>query len=347
MWESRSGMQALDPDGTAVRSPLMPAKLHRAGLTALLSMAWLAACSDPAGEQTPANETEGLSTRAGDPVTSLEDIEGFWLVLSFDGFEPDWRSGVPWREAYVQVGEEGLSYSIGCNHSGNPASLGEDAILRDTGDGSRLQTLMGCPPDWEDRDGRFFGFFGTNPKVTRAGEDLIVLTSKAGELVLVEPEAWRMGHAPELSEVTGRWVPRMASTYNGWGHAGFGIGEDAGVITITEKAITWSECPGTVIDVEWTGDARLRRVGAVPKPCEAVARASVKGPREVVEMLGSSPAVIRTGPVQITLIDGTGETGRRLDLQSEESVLNPPELPPAPPDRSRPPPPPSPPPIKE
>ena len=308
-------------------------------------MAWLAACSGTQSEEPATSATESSSTWAGDPVTSLEDIEGFWLVQSFDGFEPSWQNGVPWREAYVQIGEEGLAYSIGCNHSGNPVSLGEDAILRDTGDGSRLQTLMGCPPDWEDRDGRFFGFFGTNPKVTRPGKDWILLTSKAGELALVRPEAWRVENAPQLSEVTGRWVPRMASTYNGWGHAGFGIGEDAGVVTITEDTIIWSECPGMVIDVEWTSNARLGRVGAMPPECRAAARSSEKGPREVVDMLASSPAVIRTGPVHITLVDGTGEKGRRLDLQTLDSVLNPPALPPPPEGSRRPPPPPSPPPV--
>ena len=339
-------MQARDPDGAAVRFSTMIAQLHRAGFTALLSMAWLGACSGPAADQPAATQTESSSTWPGDPVTSLEDIEGFWLVQSFGDFEPGWQNGTPWRRAYVQVGKDGLSYSVGCNHSGNAASLGADAILRDTGDGSRLQTLMGCPPDWEDRDGRFFGFFGSNPEVTRPGEDRIILTSAAGELVLVRPEAWRLANAPELSEVTGRWIPISANNYDGWGHSGFGIGENAGVITIGPRRIVWSQCPETPVAIRWGEDARLSRVEGDPGNCKAVERAADKGAWEVMRMLAASPAVVRTGPHSIVLIDGTGEKGRELHLQTEDSVLNPPEPPPAPPAQPRPPPPPSPPPIR-
>ena len=339
-------MQARDPDGAAVRFSTMIAQLHRPGFTALLSMAWLGACSGPAADQPAATQTESSSTWLGDPVTSLEDIEGFWLVQSFGDFEPGWQNGTPWRRAYVQVGKDGLSYSVGCNHSGNAASLGADAILRDTGDGSRLQTLMGCPPDWEDRDGRFFGFFGSNPEVTRPGEDRIILTSAAGELVLVRPEAWRLANAPELSEVTGRWIPISANNYDGWGHSGFGIGENAGVITIGPRRIVWSQCPETPVAIRWGEDARLSRVEGDPGNCKAVERAADKGAWEVMRMLAASPAVVRTGPHSIVLIDGTGEKGRELHLQTEDSVLNPPEPPPAPPAQPRPPPPPSPPPIR-
>ena len=47
-------------------------------------------------------------------------------------------------------------------------------------------------------------------------------------------------------------------------------------------------------------------------------------------MLSANPAVIRTGADSIVLVDGSGEEGRRLDLRSEESVLEPPPPPPMP-----------------
>lgn len=299
----------------------------------------------PEGERSPATRaTEVSQTSVGEPITSLEEIEGFWLVQSFGDFEPGWRNNTPWRRAYVQVTDDRLAYSIGCNHSGNPASLGKDAVLKDTGDGSRLQTLMGCPPEWEDRDGRFFGFFGSSPKVTRPGDDWIILKSEAGELVLVKPDRFRRENAPDPSEIIGRWVPQMAQTYEGWGHSGFGIGEDPGVVTITRNEMTWSKCPDSPVRIEWTKDARLEKRGTSGKACRHVERSTENGPGAIMRMLAASPAVMRTGAHHIVLIDGTGEKGRELHLQSEQSVLNPPPPPPLPPGMKSPPPPPEPPP---
>ena len=318
--------------------------LHPSGLTALISAACLTGCA-PGEERSPAPTTsEASQVWPGDPVTSLEEIEGFWLVQSFGDFEPGWRNGTPWRRAYVQMTDEWLAYSIGCNHSGNPANLGDDAILKDTGDGSRMQTLMGCPPDWEDRDGRFFGFFGSNPKVTRPGEDWIILKSKAGELVLVKPDRYRRENAPDPAEIVGRWVPQMAQTYEGSGHSGFGIGEDPGVVTITRKEVTWSNCPEAPVRIEWTEDARLENRGSSGQGCRRVERSTENGPRAIMRMLAASPAVMQTSPHHIVLIDGDGAKGRELHLQSEQSVLNPPKLPPPPPGTRTPPPPPPPPP---
>ncbi len=215
---------------------------------------------------------------------------------------------------------------------------GSDGILRDTGDGSRLQTLMGCGDEREQRDSRYFRFFGTNPEVRRLGEDRLHLKSNAGELVLAKPETWRLANAPEFSEIAGRWVPRMALSYEGWGHSGFGIGERSGVITIASRQVSWSECPEAPVAIEWTEDARLTRVAEGLRNCDASADRSDNGRQQVMEILRASPAVMRTGPNFITLIDGTGEKGRELQLQSEESVLNPPPPPPLPVGRGSPPP---------
>ncbi|MCA0902417.1 hypothetical protein [Qipengyuania aquimaris] len=315
--------------------PLIP-------IGALLSVTCLAGCSDasPSEQEIVASETATPTLEIGPAVTSLDEIEGFWLVERFNEFSPSWRENIDWRRAYVQVGSDRLAYSIGCNHSGNPASLGRDGTLRDTGNGSRLQTLIGCPPEWEGRDGRFFGFFGSNPTVNRLGDARLVLKSGETELVLVEPEAWRLANIPEREFVTGKWVPRMASNYDGWGHSGFGIGENAGVVTIGANSIDWSECPGTSIDIEWTQDGRLKNRNGSSIRCETLTRSTDNGRSLVMGLLSASPAVIRTGKDQITLLVGTGQKGRRLDLQTLESVLNPPEPPPVPPGEAEPPPPP-------
>lgn len=295
----------------------------------------------------PEREDTGRELSSSEPtrvVTSLEDIRGFWLVERFEDFEPSWRNKTPWRSAFVQIGDGILTYEIGCNRSGNPAALDRNGILRDTGDGSRMQTLQGCGDVREARDGRFFSFFGSNPRVREFGEDRILLQHGERELVLVRPDRWRQIHKPEFTEIEGRWVPQMSTTYDGWGSSGFGIGDDPGVVTIGRRHIAWSLCPNLPVPIRWTSDALLAATTAIDiTDCSAVARATENGPGAVMSMLTANPAVIRTGPDRIVLVDGTGEKGRRIDFRSEESVLDPPPPPPPPEGYEPPPIPPSPP----
>jgi len=285
-----------------------------------------------------------LSPETNRPITSLREIEGFWLIERFEDFEPSWRNETPWRSAYVQIGDDFLTYKVGCNQSGNPAAIDRNGILRDTGDGSRMQTLQGCGDIREARDGRFFAFFGGNPRVQEFGEDRILLRSGERELVLIRPDRWRQIHKPEFAEIEGRWVPQMSTTYDGWGSEGFGIGDNPGVVTIGRSYVTWSLCPNLPVPVRWTSDARLAAATAIDiTDCPAVARTTSNGPGAVMTMLTADPVVIRTGPDRIVMVDGSGEKGRRIDFRLEESVLNPPPPPPPPEGYEPPPIPPSPP----
>lgn len=304
--------------------------------------AFLAAC-DISDRRESAGETSG--DQQGRVLTSLHEIEGFWLIERFDDFEPSWQDGTPWRSAYVQIDDDSITYNIGCNQSGNSASLGPDGHLHDIGDGSRLQTLQGCGPAREARDKRFFAFFGSNPEVRRIGLGRISLRSDGGDLVLIEPDHWRQTNKPDFREIEGRWVPQMSTTYDGWGSAGFGIGDNPGVVTIGRERLVWSQCPNLPIPIRWTADARLEAIEDVDvSDCATVARTTRNGPGAVMIMLTANPAVIRTGADRIVLVDGSGKEGRRLDFRSEESVLNPPPPPPMPEGNFLPPPPPAPPP---
>ena len=279
-------------------------------------------------------------------LTSLNQIEGFWLIERFDDFEPSWRNNTPWRSAYVQIDDARIAYNVGCNQSGNSASLGPDGILYDTSDGSRLQTLQGCAPDREARDKRFFAFFGSKPEVRKIGPGRVSLKSDVGELVLVEPELWRGAHKPDFLQIEGRWVPQMSTSYDGWGSAGFGIGDDPGVLTIGREHVLWSRCPDLPIPIRWTADARLTATAEINvSDCPSVARVTTNGPGAVITLLSADPAVIRTGSDRIVLVDGTGEKGRQIEFRSEESILNPTPSPPMPKGYIPPPPPPPPPPF--
>jgi len=319
----------------ALRNSLRPTSL------ALILGVMIASCDGaPDREGSAAN----LSPEPDRLVTSLREVEGFWLVERFEDFEPSWRNQTSWRSAYVQIGNDFLTYNVGCNQSGNPAALGQDGILRDTGDGSRMQTLQGCGEVREARDGRFFAFFGSKPEVRGLGEGRILLRSDGRELILIRPNLWHRIHKPQFVEIEGRWVPQTATAYDGWGSEGFGLGDEPGVVTIGHGRITWSLCPDLPIPIRWTSDGRLAITASIEVTnCSAVARSTNNGPGAIMMMLTANPAVLRTGPDQIVLIDGSGEKGRRIDLRSEESVLNPPPPPPPPKGYKPPPLPPSPP----
>ena len=95
--------------------------------------------------------------------------------------------------------------------------------------------------------------------------------------------------------------------------------------------MVWSQCSDLPISIRWTREARLAAKDAIDlDDCRAVKRATTNGPRAIMTMLTANPMVIRTGPDSIVLVDGIGEKGRRIDLQSEESVLNPHKPPPIP-----------------
>lgn len=278
----------------------------------------------------------------GASVTSLRDIEGFWLIERFGEFEPSWHNGTPWRSAYVQIDYGRMTYSVGCNRSGSSVSLGSDGILHDTDDGSSMQTLIGCGSILEARDQRFFAFFGSNPEVRTVDAGRISLKSDLGEVVLVRPDIWLQVHKPDFSEIEGQWVPQVSSTYDGWGSAGSSIGDEQGIVTIERSRVRWSLCPELPIPIQWSNDARLASRDEVDvSDCPAVDRAMRNGPGAVMRMLTANPFVIRTSPDHIVLVDGSGDKGRRLDLQSV-SVLNPPPLPPMRRELIPPPPPPAP-----
>jgi hypothetical protein len=113
----------------------------------------------------------------GELVTSLAAIEGRWAIARFRGFEPSWRTNIGWRAAYVHIRDDGLGYSIGCNHSGGDARI--DRQRRASQAERHPSTLMGCAADAEVKDHDFYAFFSTKPRVTRIGEGRIRMANLA------------------------------------------------------------------------------------------------------------------------------------------------------------------------
>ena len=124
----------LEPDRLRTVRPEMTPALRTTFLVCACC-ASVAACyiSDDreSAAETSGEEQSGL-------LTSLHEMQGFWLIRRFDDFEPSWRNGTPWRNASLQIDEDRITYNVGCNQSGNLVSIGSDGILHDSGDGSLI-----------------------------------------------------------------------------------------------------------------------------------------------------------------------------------------------------------------
>ena len=302
----------------------------RAAFAALAALAALG-CTGETAPPPPRENAE--APEPGRPVTSLAEIEGPWDIVRFDGYEPARLESSGTRRAYVQVGDDRLSYVIECNYSGNPARIDATGILLDTGDGTRLQTMMGCGAEGEARESAFFAFFGTRPKVAWIGDGQLRLSNGRRELILERPEARRLAHVPPPGEIERRWLPRMATRLIGdEGHEGWGFQEPA-VLTIDAGRIAYSGCGGFSHPYRYEEGGRL-----VTGERQGEARCADNPGSLLAQLLEGDPLVERmAGGIAL-------QSGRLVvTLQSEEELRRLRDSPPPPLDAAPPPPPPPPP----
>lgn len=204
---------------------------------------------------------------AGQPgraVTSLADIAGRWDIARFDGYVPmRLHEGV--RRAFVDVGRDGLSYVIECNYSGNSARIDRAGVLHDTGDGSRMSTLMRCSPEREAREAALFAFFASRPKVSWRSDGQLGMFGSGSELILERPERRRLAHIASLAELAGRWVPQMSLRLtDGNGHEGWGFQEPE-VLTVASENLIYSGCGGVRFPFRYGREGQLETVADKPE----------------------------------------------------------------------------------
>lgn len=294
-----------------------------------------AACS-PAPRDENASGQMAQNAAKSAPVQSLGAIEGFWFIDRFENHTPNEGERKAWRNAFVQIGTGQLTYQLECNQSGNPAQI-RNGVLVDTGDGNRIQTLIGCGKIAEDRDERFFRYFGNRPRVTRTGEGSITLATADTALVLLDADRYLQRYGASLPDIAGRWVPQYAENYDGWESSGASIGEQPGVLTISARRLVWSICPNAAVIGEFTAEHRFERRGKVSE-CVGSNTTLAEGKTMMKVMVGN-PAFVRLSQDRIVMFTGN----QAVALQSEQTVLNPPPLPVSsgPPSTSPPPPPPT------
>jgi hypothetical protein len=276
----------------------------------------LAACDESLTPPDGAEARQGRETsRREEVVTSLGSIGGPWTIVRFGDFEPNWRSNVGWREAYVHIREDGLSYSIGCNHSGNRARLDEAGILHTETD--YPPTLMGCAANAPVSDQEFYRYFRTRPRVTRIGDGRLRLVSGGTELILERPELRRRADPPTWEEIEGRWIPQSFENFSGTGMSGFSMEEPRGVLTISRGQISWSRCAEATISVTYSPTFHLKARSRPKGDCSLSGQPGQDGATRLMRLMRSSPAVKRSGQKTIVLF-----TDREaVHLEAEQSEL--------------------------
>lgn len=245
------------------------------------------------------------------PASSPSQIAGKWDVVSFENFTPQRLQGAV-RTAYADFDARGVQLRIGCNYSGQAGALKEGRFVADTRE-PQIQTLMGCGPEREARDARYFAFFTTAPRVFRQGEDRLVLRSDTTELVLERPERRRLAFVPEIGAITGTWYLQSLTRYEpAGGYSGIGLSDASSTVEISADRLVYTACQKYPFAFRLTENGQLAANGSPPLPdrpdCAALDEPA-RGPELPVSMdalrvLHGSPWVERAGADQILLTSG-------------------------------------------
>jgi hypothetical protein len=277
----------------------------------LLSLALLACAPLPAPRQAEAAPIEAAPVvaapeKAG-PVEDAAEVAGAWDVVSFDGYQPRRLSGTI-RAAYADFGAEGVGLRIECNYSGRSGTIANGRFNSTKGDGA--QTVMGCGPEGNARESRYFGFFEKSPTVEHVAPNRLRLRAAGSELILERPAVRRLSFLPKAAELQGEWRMLEFTRYEpgGRGYSGIGLSETPGRIVLSGDRLFYSRCPQYGLTFRWSDGGQLVKTGggeapAAPGDCRELAGPApstrLPGAAEVLTLLHSSPAVERTAQGQL------------------------------------------------
>lgn len=211
------------------------------------------------------------------PVLSASDIMGRWDVVSFEEYHPASRHG-----AYANFWRHGLSVRLDCNRSRIPAVVRDGRIV--TQPGPISATEMGCGPDVEARDSRYFSFFKRSPSVERLPNGRLRLVAGDSVLILERPEQRRLAFLPEPGELNGRWRMESLTRYGPEdGESGIGLSDVPGGIVIQGNRLSYDRCPQFALAFTYGADGRLVKTGGTAPPGNADCP-PLKPPRETFDM---------------------------------------------------------------
>ncbi|HZF43705.1 MAG TPA: hypothetical protein VEZ48_09885 [Sphingomonadaceae bacterium] len=247
-------------------------------------------------------------------------------MVSFEGYQPQRLSGTR-RAAFADFGERRVSLRMECNYSGRAGTIKNGRfVASDSRD--EIQTVMGCGPEREGRDSRYFSFFEKTPTVERVGPDRILLRTGGSELVLERPAVRRLSFVPAPAELQGKW--RMLEVFRntpGGGYTGIGLSEVPGRIVISGGRLFYSRCPQYGVKFRLTGNGRLAETGGGgaptnPHDCRELRDGNpvvdLPAAVDVLRILHASPAVEKTSGSSLLL--STSDFGLLITKASCEST---------------------------
>lgn len=259
----------------------------------------------------PEPQVQARATPAARSVASLADIAGEWDIVSFDGYSPPRLDGDGQRHAYVDIGQQGLRFSISCNHSGMVGRI-EGGVLHPPAMDDAIQTAMGCGREREAREAAFFGFFRARPQVTLLPDERLRIATPDHHLLLERSAVRRLAMGPPLSRITGSWRVVSFMRFENGGHRGWGAMFAPGRVRIDGGVLSYSRCPAASVRFIYTQDFVLRRQDGGE-------------PADSVECRGVSPAPTEVEPMLAALLRQSPEAERidekRFVLRSRDYAV--------------------------
>ena len=237
------------------------------------------------------------------PVNGYAEIAGAWDVASFEGYRPRRLSGTI-RSAYADFNPKGVALRIECNYSGRGGTVAGGRFVPAARQ-ENIQTAMGCGPEREGREDRFFTFFERSPTIERLGPERLRLRSGATALILERPAFRRLGFVPKPGELEGKWRLLELTRYEPeGGYSGIGLSEVPGRIVFSGDRLLYSRCPQYALTFRWGEGGRIEKTGGDAPPhgptdCRELRDAypvpALPGAAELLQLLHNDPWVERSG----------------------------------------------------
>lgn len=262
----------------------------------------LAACGT-----TPAALAETPAGVQAEPVASSSDIAGRWDVISFEGYEPAHMHGAT-PAAFANFGADGVRLRIECNYSGVNGLVRDGRFVAQPG--LRMQTQMGCRPEREERDRRYFSFFERSPAVERLPNGRLRLVAGESVLILERPERRRLAFLPDRSLLSGTWRMESLTRYGAQGgYSAIGLSDVPGRIVIEGDRLAYDRCRQYALAFSYGPDGRLTKTGGAPLPgkpsCPALKlpweTSGLPTPDQILPLLHGSPWVDDVGGGQMLI----------------------------------------------
>ena len=279
----------------------------RAGREWLACLFLLAASCKTGASGPDAGAASSQSPATAEPVDSISQIEGQWDIVSFEGYDPQRLSGSV-RAAYADFGPNGVSLRIECNYSGRSGTVREGRFIP-AADDDMIQTQMGCGPEREARDSRYFAFFSRSPTIEHLPGGHLRLRADGTELILERPVKRRLAYLPAPSELQGEWRLLELTRYvPEGGFTGIGLSETPGRIVFSGNTISYSRCPQYDLQFLFSEDGVLVKTGGADLPAEPIGCPELSEglhgeglpvPWDALRVLHSNPKVEKSGENQL------------------------------------------------